>query len=227
MHSSFVYLDEIDSTILYDIRYAGTLNFVGEIIDGYQINRPTMTKELAYALRDIQKIVDKDGFSLVIYDAYRPQKAVNHFARWSENEQVQTMKAEYYPFTDKSKSFELGYLAKRSAHTRGSTVDLSLIEKGKKLLPSNEIIRTSRILKDKREIMFLDDGTLDMGSHFDLFDEVSGHNNEYIEEKYKARRKYLRDVMLHNGFDDYRKEWWHYSLINEPFPDSWFDFDIK
>lgn len=226
LHHSFVYLDEIDPTILYDIRYSGSLNFVGEIINGYQANRPVMTEVMARALQEVQKIVNKDGFSLVIYDAYRPQKAVDHFGRWSENIHQQIMKQEFYPHIDKSKSFELGFISKQSWHSRGSTVDLTIIEKSKKLLPVSEITATPRTLKNGRKIMFLDDGTVDMGSHFDLFDEVSYHESTVIEENHLSSRTYLRDVMMENGFSDYAQEWWHYSLTEEPFPDTWFDFDI-
>ena len=227
MNESFTYLDQIDNSILYDIRYAGKLNFVGSVIDGYHVNRPVMTKVLAHRLSEIQKIVNKDGLSLVIYDAYRPQKAIDHFSRLSEDAQDQETKTRFYPHIDKSKSFELGFIGKRSAHSRGSTVDLTLIEKGKKLAPTDEVAVKHRSLKDGRKTIFLDDGTVDMGSHFDLFDEASFHQNDLIDNKYMANRKYLRDIMMKNGFDDYRKEWWHYSLLEEPFPNTWFNFDVR
>jgi len=227
LQESFTYLDQIDNTILYDIRYAGSLNFVGKIIDGYNINRPVMTYALAYALSNIQKIVNKDGFSLVVYDAYRPQKAVSHFVRWTEERHNHGMKTKFYPYVDKADAFKLGFIAKRSAHSRGSTVDLTLIENGHILKAPHEINYTTRLLKDGREIVFLDDGTLDMGSHFDLFDEVSFHKHNLLDEIYMSRRQYLRDVMMSNGFDDYKKEWWHYSLLEEPFPETSFNFDIR
>ena len=227
LQESFTYLDTIDNTILYDIRYAGSMNFVGKIIDGYHVNRPVMTHQLAHALSHIQKIVNKDGFSLVIYDAYRPQKAVEHFGRWSEDQYNQNMKTKFYPYIDKANAFELGFIGKRSAHSRGSTVDLTLIENGATLKKPHEITYTTRFLKDGREILFLDDGTLDMGGHFDLFDEASFHQNDLLDAQYQSRRKYLRDVMMSNGFDDYRKEWWHYSLIDEPFKETSFNFDIR
>ena len=227
LQESFTHLDEIDDTILHDIRYAGPMNFVGKNVDGYCANRAVMTHQLAQALHKIQKIVNKDDFSLVVYDAYRPQKAVEHFSKWTEDQHNQSMKTKFYPYVDKSKAFELGFISKKSAHSRGSTVDLTLIEIGKTLKPIYEITQTKRILNDGREILFLDDGTLDMGSHFDLFDEASFHKNDLLDEKYMSRRKYLRDVMMNNGFDDYRKEWWHYCLLDEPFPDTSFNFDIK
>lgn len=223
----FVYLDEIDNSILYDIRYAGVMNFVGAVVDGYFANRPIMTKALANQLIKIQKLVNKDGFSLVIYDAYRPQKAVDHFSKWSEDNSLQNMKSKFYPYIDKEKSFELGFISKKSAHSRGSTVDLTIIELGKSLKNIHEINFEHRILKDGREFVFLDDNTLDMGSHFDMFDEASFHINTLLDEKYLSRRRYLRNVMMQNGFDDYRKEWWHYCLLDEPFPQTIFNFDIN
>jgi D-alanyl-D-alanine dipeptidase len=227
IQESFTYLDTIDSTILYDIRYAGSMNFVGKVVDGYHANRPIMTHQLAKALSKIQKAVSKDGLSLVIYDAYRPQKAVEHFTRWSEDKYNQGMKTKFYPYVDKTKAFELGFVAKQSAHSRGSTVDLTLIDKNKTLKQPHEIICKTRFLKDGREILFLDDGTVDMGSHFDLFDEASFHQHNLLEEKYMSRRTYLRNMMMKHGFDDYRKEWWHYSLIDEPFPQTGFNFDVR
>lgn len=227
MQESFVYLDEIDSSILFDIRYAGPINFTGSVIDGYHTNRPVMTRDLAHALSKIQKIIDKDGFSLVIYDAYRPQKAVEHFLRWSQDSHNQSMKTKFFPYIDKENSFDLGFISKRSAHSRGSTVDLTIIEKNKPLRQTHDLKYQTRTLNDGREILFIDDGTVDMGSHFDLFDEASFHQNSLMSEHHMANRKYLRDVMMSNGFDDYRKEWWHYSLLAEPFPETSFNFDVK
>ncbi len=221
----FVYLDEVDSSILYDIRYATELNFVGTILDGYKANRSVMTAVLAKVLSHMQKEVSKDGLSLVIYDAYRPKKAVRHFARWA-NDSEQKMKKEYYPYIDKSQSFELGYISETSQHCKGSTVDLTLIDKSLSLRSHNQITPQNRKLLDGREILFLDDGTVDMGSSFDLFDEASWHQNESVPKKYFDSRQYLRNLMIANGFDDYRKEWWHYRFMDEPFPDTDFDFDV-
>ncbi len=223
----FVYLDEIDKTILYDIRYSTSLNFLGQAVNGYQANRPVMTIDLANRLSLIQKIVDKDGYSLLIYDAYRPVKAVQHFVEWAASSSVVDVKADFYPYIDKSRSFELGYISNKSAHSRGSTVDLTLIEKTSRLKSLNEITKTVRKLSDGREIVFIDDGTVDMGSHFDLFDEASWHRTGLFTGDFLKRRQYLQNIMLQNGFSDYSKEWWHYTLNNEPFPSTNFDFDIK
>lgn len=223
----FVYLDEVDNSILQDIRYSSNLNFVGEIIAGYKTNRAVMTIDLAEALSKIQDQISKDGYSLVIYDAYRPVKAVEHFVKWASSDNIVDVKSIFYPHIDKSRSFELGYISDKSAHSRGSTVDLTIIDKSSKLRSYDEIITTPRILSDGREILFLDDGTLDMGSHFDLFDESSWHRPTLFSGKFLERRQYLQNIMISNGFTDYSKEWWHYSLNNEPFPNVRFDFDIE
>lgn len=224
----FVHIDDMNPDIQSDARYSTDLNFLGEVVDGYLTNRIIMTKELARALGKIQDIVSRDGFNLVLYDAYRPQKAVDHFVRWASTPQDnEAVKKAFYPTIDKSKAFELGYMSKRSAHSRGSTVDLSLIEASKKLLPTSEVKRIERELPDGRIFTFLDDNSVDMGSHFDLLDRASWHEDSLFSGEVLELRTYLRKIMMENGFDDYRKEWWHYVLINEPFPNEYFNFDVN
>lgn len=225
----FVYIDEVNKDIQFDARYSSSLNFVGEVVDGYEANRIVMTKQLAQALGEIQNIVSKDGFNLVLYDSYRPQRAVDHFARWAElsGEGDELIKKAFYPSINRSNAFELGYISKRSAHSRGSTVDLSLIESNKKLLPTNEVKKIERTLPDGREFIYLDDNSLDMGSHFDLLDRASWHQDSLFFGEILEKRQYLQKIMLENGFDDYRKEWWHYVLINEPFRDEYFNFHVN
>lgn len=226
LHPEFTYLEHPD--ISHDIRYATKLNFTSEIVPGYNSNKPAMTKALAEKLYIIQELVSKDDFNLVIYDAYRPMKAVKHFLKWAEDlDNGNSTKAEFFPHIDKADVFDLGYLSHRSAHARGSTVDLTLIEKGRSLKKTEDVKPEKRILPDGREIHFLDDGSLDMGSHFDLLDRASWNEDSIFSGDYLERRLYLRSLMMDNGFDDYRKEWWHYSLIDEPFPNNSFDFDIK
>lgn len=226
----FVYLDEIAPDIEVSLRYATDENFVGKPVDGYQagFNRAIMTKETAQALAAVQKAVNKEGFSLVVYDATRPQKAVDHFMRWSIEISDQEKKKEYYPHIHKKDVFKLGYIAEKSGHSRGSTVDVTIIELDKEIHP----IRTAeRLLLDGRIITYLDDGTLDMGSSFDLFDEASHHENNLLGQQYKDRRMYLRKQMEKAGFEPCAKEWWHYTLKNERFArtkkSSYHNFDIR
>lgn len=224
----FVYLHEVDPTIRISVRYAGSENFVGKPVDGYKRPVIIMTQQAAQALQKVQAAVQKDGYSLIVYDAYRPQRAVNHFMRWSEDVADQTKKSAYYPRVNKADVFELGYVAKRSGHSRGSTVDLTLIKTEQELV---DIETRDRKLLDGFTIQLLDDGTVDMGSSFDLFDVASHYANDLIEEKFKARRAYLKDVMEAHGFKNYAREWWHFTLKNEPYPadqsESYFDFEVE
>lgn len=224
----FVYMHEVDPTILISPRYASRENFVGVPIEGYKKCEVVITRQAAEALQRVQADVFRDGYSLVIYDAYRPQRAVENFVRWSSDMNNQAQKYQYYPRVNKSDVFELGYIAKRSSHSRGSTVDLTLIKRENKL---HDVRESSRVLLDGFAIKFLDDGTVDMGSSFDLFDVASHYQNELIPAEYMEMRIYLKEVMEKHGFENYAKEWWHFTLKNEPYPasqdDSYFNFVIE
>ena len=224
----FVYLHEVDPTILVSLRYHSNENFVGKPVDGYKGSAVILTKQTAEALKKVQETVKKDGYCLVIYDAYRPQQAVNHFMLWSEDVKDQGKKTQYYPRVNKADVFELGYIAKRSGHSRGSTVDLTLIKDGEKL---HEVIEKPRTLLDGYTITFLDDGTLDMGSSFDLFDVASHFENNVVAKHYKTLRTYLKNTMEKHGFKNYAEEWWHFTLKSEPFPatkdSSYFNFPVE
>lgn len=224
----FTYLEQTHPDIITELRYFSKLNFTGDFVPGYFANKAIMTKIAAEALSKVQERVAKDGFNLVIYDTYRPIKAVESFVNWAETTSDDAdAKRDFYPYVERSKSFESGYISSRSAHSRGSTVDLSLIEKSSILKTHHEIIPIERELPDGRLFHFLDDGTLDMGSHFDLFDKASWHEDSLFSGEILERRTYLQNIMKENGFDDYRKEWWHYCLLDEPFPETRFDFDIR
>ena len=225
----FVYLSEVDPTILVSLRYYSNENFVGKPVNGYKKSVVILTKQVAEALKKVQESLKKDGYSLVVYDAYRPQQAVDHFMCWSVRASDQLKKSHYYPRVNKADVFELGYVAERSGHSRGSAIDLTIIEVDKKL---HAVKESERTLRDGFTITFLDDGTVDMGSSFDLFD-VASHTkeNDVIEEKYKKLRTYLRQVMEKQGFKNYSEEWWHFTLRNEPFPAnsdaSYFNFPVE
>lgn len=227
----FCYLDDVDADILVSLRYETRENFCGTQIDGYagRGNRAIMTCDAAAALHAVQQDVHKEGFSLVVYDAYRPQRAVDHFIRWSlDGLTDQTVKAKYYPnIADKSRLFELGFLAQRSGHSRGSTVDLTLIE----LASAAKLRRclddgSQLVSKGNRAVPWLDDGTVDMWSSFDLFDETSNHDcdERLVPPERLKLRNFLRLSMESKGFRALADEWWHYTLENEPFPETYFDF---
>ncbi|OJX12233.1 MAG: hypothetical protein BGO77_03530 [Caedibacter sp. 37-49] len=220
----FVYLNAIDPSIQTSLRYFGNHNFIGEPIEGYTSNHVIMTEAAAKALSKAQSMFKTDNYSIVVYDSYRPQTAVNHFVRWSQDVHDNKMKALYYPRVNKADVFDLGYISKKSGHSRGSTIDLTLIHKNSIL---TEIKFQSRILNTGVEISFLEDGTIDMGSSFDLFDEASHFQNDLITSEHLSRRNYLKEVMEVCGFKAYAKEWWHFTLKDEPFPDTYFDFPVR
>lgn len=198
----FVYLSDVDATIQSELRYLSAHNFIGKTIDGYQDNCVIVTQETAKALQKVQVILLKKGYSLKIFDAYRPQQAVDHFVKWAKVLNDTLMKQEFYPRVPKSALFELGYIASKSGHTRGSTVDVTIID-----------------LKTNKE--------LDMGSSYDFFGNESHPFYKKITEHQKKNRLYLRQIMLSNSFKPYNNEWWHFTLRNEPFPKTYFNFPIK
>lgn len=219
----FVDLQTIDPSIIVDLRYIGDDNFIGKSILGYKENRAILTLEAAKALKKAQMLANQGGYNLVIYDAYRPWRASHAFKIWSEDTQDDKMQAWYYPRIDKKTLFEQGYMAEFSSHNRGSTVDITLIP----LLQKPQAIKPiPRKFLDGFEFWFLDDGTVDMGSSFDLFDKASHYENNLITDNHKKQREYLRAIMAQAGFEHYPEEWWHFTLKNEPYPETYFDFLI-
>ena len=224
--AGFVYVGDIIPDIQISLRYASEENFSGHVVNGYLSNVSILTEAAAVALKQAQILAKDKGYEFVIYDGYRPQKSVNQFMNWSADPNIPpTKKNFYYPRIDKQDAFELGYIAKKSGHTRGSTIDLTLIAHGKQI--QNPLTPIQRNLTDNSTIYYLDDGTLDMGSSFDLFDLASHTNSTLVNSIYQERRLILKHIMEQAGFTNYDREWWHYTLNNEPFPDTYFDFDIQ
>ena len=193
--------DEVQP-IQTDVRYFSADNFVGEVITGYNAEKILMTLEAALALAAIQIELGERGLGLKVFDAYRPQQAVDDFARWAEDINDTSTKAEYYPNIAKQDLFSLGYIAAQSGHSRGSTVDLTLVE----LITGDE---------------------LDMGAPWDFFDPISWSTSLEVSLPQKTNREILREIMLRYGFNPLREEWWHFTLDDEPFPDTYFDFPIN
>ena len=202
LHEDFVYVTDLIPKIKVDLRYFGSNNFIGRPISGYNQPKCVLTKEAALALQKVQDGLERLGFGLMIYDAYRPQTAVKNMMEWAQDESDTVMKAQYYPNVDKKDLFNLGYIAEKSGHSRGSTVDLTIIS-----------LTTGKILN--------------MGSPYDLFDEKSHIDYQYVTKNQRALRLLLRRRMETEGFKSYDKEWWHFTLENEPFPDTYFDFPIE
>ncbi len=196
----FVYLKDVDPSIQIDVRYATSNNFVGEKVDGYKVKKIVITRRAAVALKKVQADLKKDGYALKVFDAYRPQQAVSHFMRWVRDQKDQKTKEKYYPNLDKSSLRGSGYISGRSNHSRGSTVDLTLIKLGK--------------------------GEVDMGTEFDFFGPESSHHSKKATAEQRANRQRLKAAMSRGGFYSYHKEWWHYTLRNEPFSRP-FNFPIE
>jgi D-alanyl-D-alanine dipeptidase len=221
----FVVLSEIDPTIIENIRYYGDQNFLGRPVAGYKVNKVVCTKQAAEQLKKANDAFKKQGYKIVVYDGYRPQRAVDDFKKWGEDIKDDVAKSYYYPTYAKQDLFKLRYIAgERSTHTRGSTFDVTIIKAEHHVKP---IVFSKRTLNNGEEISFLDDNTVDMGSSFDLFHVVSRPDSKLVNENHYKMRKLLRDVMAEYGFKVYDEEWWHFSLENEPYPDTYFDFMVE
>lgn len=223
MPTDFVYIADIDPTIIQSTRYYSDENFLGRQIPGYESPHMVMTQKAALALKTVQAEVNKKGYNLVIYDTYRPQRACDAFKAWSEDPNDIKGKELYYPALDKATIIKDGFVGTKSTHSRGSTVDLTLIPLGEKVKP---ITVSKRTLNNGTEIPFLDDGTIDMGSSFDLFDVVSYQNCQLITAEQLALREYLKAEMHKQGFKEIPVEWWHFTLQDEPYPNTYFDFVV-
>ena len=184
----------------YDIRYYSSNNFTGNRINGYKAPKAYMTKEALTALSVASQDLRKQGYRLLIWDSYRPQKAVDNFVVWINNPNDEGDRS-FYPDLKKSDLVKGGYIATKSSHTRGSTVDLTLIK--------------------------TDGSFVDMGGTFDLFSEISHPDYKKLTKQQKKNRQILRKAMFKAGFDGIDSEWWHFTLKNEPYPDTYFDFDVE
>ena len=200
--SDFVLLTDVVPDAILEIRYYSTYNFVGDRIDGYEQPTALLTKEAAEALKKASDELIKKGYRLKIYDAYRPQKAVTNFMNWAKDVDDTRMKVYFYPELDKSILFDQGYIAEKSGHSRGSTVDLTLFD-----------------MKTEKEV--------DMGGTFDYFGELSHPDYKNITEEQYNNRMILREAMINNGFKPLPEEWWHFTLENEPYPDTYFTFPVN
>lgn len=200
MKNGFVDLAAYLPGIAVDARYATCRNLTGCPLDGYRAQKALATAEAAEALRKAFALAQQLGYGMLVYDAYRPQKAVDNFVRWSEAPEDGLTKVEYYPALEKTQLFPLGYIARKSGHSRGSTIDLTLTKNG---VP------------------------VDMGGGFDLMDEHSHHNAPGLTREQEENRRRLCAIMGYAGFAPYECEWWHYRLMKEPYPDTYFDFDIE
>lgn len=220
----FVFLRDRDPAILQDIRYAGSHNFIGRRIAGYNSGECVLTAAAADQLARVQSSLAARKLSLVVWDCYRPMRAVEEFVSWSRTADHQ-MAGEFYPRIPKTRLFQLGYIAEHSAHSRGSTVDVGLAVLGTHWPPAYDPSKPREPCFAPRGRRY-DDGTLDFGTQFDCFDERARTQDIKIGAVAKMNRQLLETVMAKAGFKSYEPEWWHFTLINEPFKTKSFDFPI-
>ncbi len=193
--SAFTNVNQAVPSITFEMRYSGSDNFLGRPVEGYEAPLCYLSNEAASALQKVQQSLQKEKLTLVVFDCYRPQRAVDHFVRWAKDLNDTKMKNRYYPDVAKNDLFKEGYIAAKSGHSRGSTVDLGIVG-------------------------------LDMGTPFDFFDPRSHTQSNTVTPQQHENRMRLKEVMEANGFQNYAEEWWHYSLKEEPFKKTYFDFAI-
>ena len=200
--TGFVSIGEAVPDVLLDIRYYSSFNFIGERIDGYEAPAALLTREAAAALKKVSDEAINLGWRLKIFDAYRPQRAVDHFVRWAKDPADARMKAYFYPELEKKDIIPQNYIAEHSGHSRGSTVDLTLFD-----MASQQ--------------------DADMGGTFDYFGEKSHPDYPGITEKQHQNRMLLQKLMVKHGFRPLESEWWHFTLDKEPYPDTYFTFPVR
>jgi len=200
--ADFVDAANVVPGLVVDMRYAGSSNFIGRPIEGYEEPVCILTLQAAEALAAAQTELKAYGLGLKVFDCYRPTRAVADFVRWAKDETDTKMKAEFYPDLDKSELFARGYIAERSGHSRGSTVDLTLV-----YLPY--------------------ESDVPMGTGFDFFSTRSWPTDAAQPSEVRAHRLLLSTIMQRHGFKPYTNEWWHFTLVDEPHPDNYFDFPVK
>ena len=200
--SGFVLLGDFVPSIVQEIRYYSTYNFIGDRIDGYEEPVALCSREAARALKVAAAELAVQGYRIKVFDAYRPATAVKHFVLWGIEDTDQRMKQYFYPQIDKTDTFKLGYIAARSSHSRGSAIDLTLLD-----------------MATGKEV--------DMGTPFDLFDESSHPTSTSVTDEQHENRMLLQHAMVRAGFEPYECEWWHFMLGDEPYPDRYFDFPVS
>lgn len=197
----FVLVSDVVPDAIQEIRYYSTYNFVGERIEAYNAPVAILSKKAAVALKKASDDFISQGYYIKIFDAYRPQSAVNHFIRWSQDKKDIKMMPFFYPDVNKEDLFKLGYIVAKSSHSRGSTLDMTIVD-----------------AKTGKEV--------DTGSPFDLFDEISHHGSDKATSAQRQNREIIKNTMERNGFKSYQTEWWHYTLRDEPYPETYFDFPV-
>lgn len=225
-HKAFVDIQSLIPDVVVEMRYVTAQNFVGKPIPGYNGARCLLTHRAAKGLQCAADALRPQGYAIKVYDCYRPQRAVNAFVNWGRNLRDQKMKQAYYPEVDKRHLFRDSFISSRSGHSRGSTVDLSIVPLDKRAVPfdpGDSVVRACDSSTGKRT----DDGSVDMGTGYDCFSTLSHTRSPRISERQRQNRSILRDAMSACGFRNLYSEWWHYTLRNEPYPNTYFDFPVE
>jgi D-alanyl-D-alanine dipeptidase len=215
----FVHLESVAPTVRQDMRYHGRWNFLGMRAAGYEAPRCILTRPAAAALARAQSELQPQGLSLKVFDCYRPQRAVRQFMRWARLPDDPVLRTLYYPRLDKRRLLSEVYIADQSGHSRGSTVDLTIV--WAEAAASAEGHDGCGVEAARR------DGALDMGSGFDCFDPVSNTADPSVTAAQRANRQLLKRLLERHGFRNYAREWWHYTFKREPFPEAYFDFPVR
>ncbi|MEU1517780.1 M15 family metallopeptidase [Streptomyces sp. NPDC005811] len=224
--ADFVALRTVDPTILQEMRYFTPHNFVGAPVDGYLQPVCLLTRPAAEALHRAQEELLPQGYSLKVYDCYRPQRAVDHFVRWAEDLDDQATKGEFYPDVDKTRLFEDGYIAEKSGHSRGSTTDLTIVQlpalATRPYVPGETLVPCHAPQEER-----FPDNSVDMGTGYDCFDTLAHTLDPRIQGRQLAHRLLLKNTLEGLGFVNLAEEWWHYTFKPEPYPDTYFDFPVS
>lgn len=223
---AFVDLHEVAPTVLIEMRYRTAHNFLGRRVPGYRDDSCILTRQAADALARVQQQVTGAGLTLKVYDCYRPQRSVDAFVAWAKDLADTRMKAEFYPRVRKQRLFKDGYIAEQSGHSRGSTVDLTLVRTPPRRQETYTRGDRLRDCADKAGVRFRDN-SIDMGTGYDCFDPLSHTFNGRVKGKQRANRLLLREPMIAAGFKGLKEEWWHFTLRDEPFPETFFDFPVE
>lgn len=222
----FVDLEAVAPSIVVDIRYAGRHNFVGRPVPGYAADKCLLTRPAAEALAAAQRSLSGFGLSLMVYDCYRPQSAVDYFVKWAADHSDTAMKREFYPRVEKTDLLKEGYVASPSSHSRGSTVDLTIVPLPRRGAAAYRPGQTLVPCYESASHRFRD-GSLDMGTGYDCFDPMAHTIASGLTPEQRANRMLLAALMAQAGFSGYRYEWWHFTLREEPYPKTYFDFPVK
>lgn len=222
---NFVRVADVIPDALFEMRYATEHNFVGHPINGYSSPECLLTRPAAQALKKVQRRVAAKGYTLKIYDCFRPQRAVDEFVDWARDPDDTTTKAEFYPTLDKTVLFPQGYIAEKSGHSRGSTLDLTLVPKGTGISPT-WVVGDKQVACTEPAGARFPDTSIDMGTGFDCFNARANTADPTVTGTQAHNRAVLVKAMEGAGFANYPKEWWHFTLNGEPYPDTYFDTEI-